>query len=284
MKPGLLFITAILLAFSFYSCQTEIMESPPEAPPTDSTTAKRLIKMVEFAPASNDSSITNFSWDAANRVTEITVSGTLNLLDTELDIKFNRLGDGKINSVFIRSNSPGNLVDSVVGKVNYVQATKRLLNLKFITYHAFGNTFDSATFTYNAAGQVVLKESFQKDTVAYHRTFKQEFFYDVNGNMVQYKEYLHDGQNYNLNFVTNYTYGTHKTSLKFEEESFIIMGPHTLSPNNLIKDETVYVQGATLSWIVSDFLFNDSDQPTYEKQIQLPTPPGFTILRTYFYQ
>jgi hypothetical protein len=278
------------LALALISCQKEISGETPEQPGGGTgggnSNGNRLVKAQQVTPASGDTNIVSLKWDASGRLLEYNTDGVVNTIPTQITIKINRASDGKINTILTKSNMTFNFIDSVVSTVHYVPGTNKLAYSFSTQYSSFlGEINDSSVYTYNSAGKIISKESFQDFFGGMEPQAKQTYEYDANGNMTKITDLSHDGVSYSIDGTTINTFDGHKAAVTLGEECFVTIGGENVSVNNMIKKVTNAVaSGTTYTVVLSGFQFNSFDRPTKSTLTVNPIPPGYINNLTYFYQ
>ncbi|MES2882457.1 MAG: hypothetical protein V4676_09940 [Bacteroidota bacterium] len=282
-------LTALITIFVLASCQKEISLEPNNNGGTGgtggNTNGDLLVKALEITIATNDTNVLTFEYDAQKRLTNYNSTGVVNGLPTLLNTRITRASDGKILNIVAKSSFSGG-VDSTIYKVFYVAGTNKLSYVLSTQVTFIGDLNDSTTYTYNAAGQVVSKETFSDLFGSWDVVEKRQFTYDANANVVKTESLTPNGSGgYDLNSTSTYTYDGRKTAIQMGDESFIAFGAENFSGSNVTKIvSNAVASGTTYTGIFSGQQFNSFNRPTIGTLTVTPQPPGYSVKLLYYYQ
>jgi len=278
MKKLLLLFSVLMIVL--VSCQKEIDWGVGGG----GTNGDLLVKALEITPATNDTNVVTFQWDANKRLLVYRSAGKVNGTVTDILYTISRLGDGKISKIVYKSSLFAGFVDSVVYEPHYLAASGRLSYVIDTQFTIIGTLIDSSAFTYNASGQVSSKESFI-DFFGMTPTGKETYTYDANGNVPTLTTFSPDGAGgWDLASTVTSTFDSHKTSVVLGEESYIILGATNVSKNNATKVDNSVVAGNSYTGTYSQQQFNSFNRPTQSSLSVTPQPPGYDLKLLFYYQ
>lgn len=283
--PKLILSLGLILALA--SCQKEISGDAPEQPGGGgNTNGNLLVKGIQITPATSDTNVVTAEWDASSRLKVYKTNVVVNGFPTLFTSTITRAGDGRITKIFSKTDLIGTFVDSVIYNPTYVGNTTQLKYVYSVQYSSFlGEISDSSVYTYNAAGYVSSKESFQNFWGTMEPAAKETYEYDGNGNVTKISMFQHDGTSYSLASVQTITYSSHKSPVTLGEECVIILGVINSAKNNIAQIVINNVAaGQTNTVVASNMEYNSFDRPIKGTLTVNPIPPGYVNNVTYFYQ
>ncbi|NOT52925.1 MAG: hypothetical protein HOP10_16835 [Chitinophagaceae bacterium] len=277
----LLFISSVLMMV-MVSCQKEI-----DLGTGANSFGDLLIKIQRVTPASGDTSIVNFQWDALRRLVKYSATGEVDNTPSDFTHVIARAADGKI--LRINSESAFSIADSIAYFPYYQSGSSRLAYVIDSQYTFAGTIMDSMVYTYNGGGRIIEREIFSGLPGFLFPTGKQAYTYDGNGNLTVIIDSIPDGVGgYDLSATTTITFDSHRPIYQAGEEAFIIadMDPVSISKNNSNKQTKVdaLFPGNSYTATGSQYQFNAADKPIKFTMSMIPQPPGYDMKLTMFYQ
>lgn len=278
----LLLISSVLMVV-IVSCQKEI-----DLGTGANSFGDLLIKIQRITPASGDTSIVNFQWDASRRLVKYSATGEVDNNSGDFTHVIARAADGKI--LRINSESAFFMADSIAYFPYYESGSFRLAYVIDSQYFSLGPTImDSVVYTYNGGGRIIETETFSGLPGFLVPTGKKAFTYDGNGNLSVVIDSLPDGfGGYDLWATTTNTYDSHRPIYQIGEEAFIIadLDPMSISNKNSNKQTRVDAisPGNSYTTTNSQYQFNAADKPIKFTMSTIPQPPGYDMKLTMYYQ
>ncbi len=277
MKKLLLLFSVLMIVL--VSCQKEIDWGLGV-----NSTADLLIKAVQVTPATNDTNIITFQWDAARRLLVYKSAGKVNGTATDITHTISRQADGKIAKIVSSSSLTAGFLDSAVYFPFYQSGSSKLSYVIDSQYTVIGTIMDSTAYTYNGT-QIKSKETFI-DFFGLVPSGKQVYTYDGSGNITVVTDSIPNGSGgYDLGSTITYTYDSHRSMITLGEESFIVLGAANTSKNNFTKQVVNDVSGGnSYTTTSSQAQYNAADRPLKFTLSVTPQPPGYDMKLTLYYQ
>ncbi|MDX1954264.1 MAG: hypothetical protein SFU20_01955 [Chitinophagaceae bacterium] len=282
-------LAAISLMVGLTACQKEISSelidpnNPSNPNNQGNIDGELLVKALEITPATGDTNVITVEYDASKRMVKYLSKGKVNGVNTNIIYTFNRATDGKVQSIKLVSDF-GTSFDSTLFYPYYQTGSNRLAYIKSTSSVGGFDITDSSVITYNAAGRVIRKESFQEALGIALPGSRIDFTYDANGNITVIANSSDAGGGiYVEGSRFTYTYNGHKAAVQGGDEFFIIMAVTTVSPNDITRVdlETAAGDGTT---ILSNQTYNSFDRPS-KANASVTGPGGSYNLRfEYYYQ
>jgi hypothetical protein len=277
----LFFVILLFLGFFIVSCQKEIdwgIQDPAEG--------DLLVKALQITPATNDTNVITFQWDANKRLLVYKSTGKVNGTATDILYTISRLADGKIGSIVSKSSLTAGFIDSVVYTPVYLPAGSQMSYVIDTQYTVIGPIADSSAFVYDAAGMITSKETFTNLFGFLVPTGKTMYTYDGSGNVTHIDAYSPNGAGgYDPSGTNTFTYDSHKNAAVLGDESFIVIGAENFSKNNATKSVNVDIAGGTTyTSTFSQQKFNSYNRPKQSSLSITPNPPGYDLKLLYYYQ
>ncbi len=280
-KIFLLATTATLLLFSC-SKEKSIDTTDPDGPGGGGGgNSSGLLVKTAIQLGQNDSSITNYAYDAQNRLVRLWLSGNQNVMSDPGEIIIVRNSQGAIQS-FTVNDAPGSS-ENMVYTVYYDGGSGRY-TAKVSTEDVSGTLYrDSLVYNYNGAGQISEEIYYVSiDGSPYADWAKNEFIYNGSGNLTEYKGYFLD-----VNTI-NYVQASHilveydnKTNpLVLGAEGILLDQINFVSPNNVTKATVTDLEDPSNNEVATyAYVYNDKNKPATAtitfQSVGLPIPITF---------
>ena len=304
MKPYLQLL-AIVACLTFLSCQKEI--SWDIIPSTGgggtgggstgggNTDGDLLVKAVAITEGTTDTNVVTLTWDANKKLTQYKSTGRTNGFDASAQYDIIRHSNGNIQKINSKPFAPfgGFAVDSIVTYTYYQSTSNKLQYAITTTYTSIMDKKDSVVLTYNAAGYVTTKKVYSESIItgSMDLQIEETYTYDANGNLTHSSTSMADPLTGVLSAAgtTTMSYNTHKGPSRLGEEAFLILSVENVSPNytnTKIQSGTSGGGGTSIpiTATLSNTLYNSFDRPIKGTITTTPTPPGYKIHYTYYYQ
>lgn len=244
-----------------------------------------MVRALQISPATKDTNVVTFTWNSNKQLLTYNSEGRVQGSAVRINHNISRDAAGKINNIISKYYIAGIISDSVGyryfyngNKVTYILAGRNTL---------LGPLNDSSVLTYNAANQVVKKETFSDLFGAMEPLGKEEYIYDGNGNITKVTSYSADFFTgvYSQSESHTYTFDSHKAAAVMGEEAFSILGAANISKNNMTKLVSNNIPNGTIyTTTVTTPSFNNNDRPIRSTLVVMPQPPGYNQELQYFYQ
>jgi hypothetical protein len=254
-----------------------------------------LVRAVAVTAGTTDTNIVTLTWNSNKQLTQYKSTGKTNGLDASAEYDITRLSNGQIQKIFsipfAYLGASG--IDSIVAYVYYQTGTNKFQYALRTTYTSFLNTSDSVVFTYNSAGKIITKTTYQESllTGTMAMSAKESYTYDANGNVTGVTADSVDPITGVLVPAgsTTMTYNSHKSPVTMGDEAFLILAPENSSVNfysTKVQSGTAGGGGVsgTITGTLSNTVFNSYDRPTKGTITTTPMPPGYVLNYTYYYQ
>jgi hypothetical protein len=275
----LLSIAIILLT----SCQKEISTENGGSNNPGGTTSLLLIKSV--SKTGNDSTVTLYSYDGSQRLTDITTTGISNGTEINLHNKLVRNSSGIITQTELIDYTQA---DTVIRNIYYDPNIKRY-TASAQTIFLSGQTFtDSTTYLYDGNGHIVEEDTYLAQQGLSLIVAKGIVTYNAQGtNIVSGKIFVDTALTATLSEIAdlNYTYDTKNRPLSLNknneaipaglEELYSLNNPLTFQLTSLTDPSNSYS-------VTSSYTYNSSNYPVTAIVIQ--SPGNFSTTTTYYYQ
>lgn len=274
-------IPSLLLLILISSCQKEIDWNQGN----NSSDGDLLIRAVQVTPATSDTNIITFQWDANKRLIQYRSNGKVNSIQTDILHRISRKADGKVDQIVSKTSLTAGFIDSVIYKF-YYNGTK----LEYVIDTQFtiiGELRDSSAFAYNAGGRISVKDTYMDIIGTLTHTTRETFTYDANGNLLADSVFTPDGSGgFDLGSVAKNTYTTHKCMAQLGDESYMVISAENVSPNtpNIKVVDATAGGGTTYTSTFTQFQYNSFDRPVQANLSVTPKPPGYDMKLTFFYQ
>jgi hypothetical protein len=215
-------ITAVLLVAA---CQ-KITDGPgdPSTGTVTPETGNRLVRVVY--KSYNDSSATNFGYDAAGRVIiENHQGSSLSILNNGINTNYERDATGRI--MRISGNDPTKTI-----YVNYIGTSTKVLYVRMAG--------DSIAFEYGADGRVNKLFGYTPDQGRMRLESGSVRFYDTRGNLIRLQELGGDNGNIVMSIQYVFEYDNAPNPMYADDPVRFMYNWETGSPNNIVKQVNLY--------------------------------------------
>jgi hypothetical protein len=287
MKP-LRFLAGCLLIISIFSCQKEVdwasipppAGSPgtggnPQANPSGITGGSNGTVLLSAVRKNNlDSVVATIEYNGADKFIKYTCFGKEKYDTFDINYKIYSTYERDANNRIIKFVGMNTLdttifgaVDSIRGTVHYPSASATDFDYVVTTSDMGLAIFtDSSLYTYSA-GKVIRKTTytyndFLPGTVP-ELSSKQEFDYDVAGNVKEIRAYAADQLTGQLKLAskTTYTYDNKPNAYTFKNEGFLLTGIYYGPNNSLTAVNTNYGPPSQTTVISSAYNYNAQNYP-----------------------
>ena len=279
-KIFLLATTATLLLFSC-SKEKSIDTTDPDGPGGGGGNSSGLLVKTAIQLGQNDSSITNYGYDAQNRLVRFWLSGNQNVLNDPGEIVIVRNSQGAIQSFTVK-DAPGSS-DNMVYTVYYDGGSGRY-TAKVSTEDVSGTLYrDSLVYNYNSAGQISEEIYYVSiDGSPYADWAKNEFLYSGNGNLTEYKGYFLEVNTMSYVQASHILveYDNKTNPLVLGAEGILLDQINFVSPNNVTKATVTDLEDPDNNEVADyAYVYNDKNKPATAtitfQSVGLPIPITF---------
>jgi hypothetical protein len=283
MRLRLTALSGIL--FFLASCSKEIsVENGSNAPGTGGGTGggsngTRLVRIGHRD--GSDSLTTHYTYNSANLLSGISYSGSVAGQDVGVQSRIVRNASNIITSrvtkgaLFLAIG-----IDSFISTYVYDAAQSRYrYSITSFTLLGFPVS-DSAVFIYNGANRLASVIRYYDDGSGYEVDGKEELTYNGN-NIATFKQYTHDGNNFELETTTTFEqYDTKINPLQFAADAVPLGMLQFYPANNLVKGTAIdHASGNSESDTIV-YTYNTQNRPSKATSTQ----GAGTSAATYYYQ
>jgi YD repeat-containing protein len=282
MKTVLLPAILIFSILVFTSCQKEIdpkiLNEKISGNPCESGF---LIKVVSCT--GNDSFVTTFEYDAANRLTRQVITSYDHLSPVSSDRKIIRDPQGIITQLVTKYD---NTSDSDVVNVfhNPISHRYTYTNQKFYPYGLL--TQDSIVFIYDASGKIIEEDLYGDHFTNGNYILDDRFVYsyDAEGNIIKLTVYDRDQSTNVIRLESTYEF-TYDNKIRAQRldmgDAFILFDPASLSAHNRTSTNiTNFIFPIYNETYTHQYKYNSCDKPATDIQTR---NPGNIISNVSFY-
>lgn len=274
--------TCATLLFASCSKEKSIDTTDPDGPGTGgggSNEAGLLVKTT-IQLNQNDSSVTNYGYDAQKRLIRFWQSGNDNVMNEPDEIVILRNGSGVIET-FTVNEDPGSASGSTVYTV-YNEGGR--YTAKVSQQVVAGSTYrDSLVYKYNSAGQVNEEVYYVSiDGSPYADWAKNEFVYSGNGNLTEYKGYFLDVNTMSYAQASHILveYDNKTNPLVLGAEGILLDQINFVSPNNVTKATVNDLEDPANNEVATyTYVYNDKAKPATAaitfQSVGVPIPVTF---------
>lgn len=257
MKKLLFAVLPVTLLF-LLSCQKELN---PDGFNGGGAPDQLLIKLAIKNGA--DSNVTEFGYNNNKKLVSVRSLGVDAGTDIDTRETFVRNSQGIITQIITKdADLVASGVDSVISKVNY-SGGRYTSRVSIIDFFGFFQFKDSAVFTYNGSGNIIVVEDFLDVGTGYERFLKTEYTY-TGKNITTEKYFSYDdaSSSYVEEAIKTVTYDAKKSPLNLGLEAFAMGYYNWYSANNAVKSVTVSSADPTQSETQDvTYVYNSSDKP-----------------------
>lgn len=285
MKQKILLAAAIVLVL--ISCQKEIDWNTGGG---GNTTAQRLV-MIK-SKTGTDTTQTEYSYDAAGRLTREKMTGVSAGMSIDNDFLINRNSSGIITTTVQKSPTLVTAgIDSVVTTYHYNSSTSKYTSSVFsMSIFGFGVS-DSAVYTYDASGKITKDEHYLQTTglpipLPPVLSARNNYTYSADGkNLLSVSTDAAIPPATTLSQATAQTYSmdTKVNPLIILNEAVLLSRPGLYSANNPTKAALTNTVDPTQDFTMDNvYKYNSNNKPD---SIYSTRTPGATVTATkYYYQ
>jgi len=274
-------VLATCTALLLFSCSKEksIDTTDPNGPGNGGGGGAGLLVKTAIQLGQNDSSITNYAYDAQNRLIRLWLSGNQNVLNDPGEVVILRNGSGAIERFTVRDEPGGS------GSMVYtVYSTGGRYTAKVSQEVANNTTYrDSLVYNYNGAGQISEEVYYVSiDGSPFVDWAKNEFVYSGNGNLTEYKGYFLDVN------TMNYVQASHILVEYDDKTNPLVMGTEGIlldqinfvSPNNVTRATVTDLEDPSNNEVATyTYVYDNNNKPATAsitfQSVGLPIPITF---------
>lgn len=279
-KNCLLFLLSGMIVFT--GCQKEI-----DWGLSASSGGDLLVKTV--SKNGTDSVVTAYTYNSSKKLINEKMTGMSQGIDAGNEYRYYRNGSGIITHyVQINPNLVLAGIDSVVTYVNYDASSSRYTS-SVSELSLLGFTVrDSAAIVYSSNGKVGQLDQYQKIVLlggGYEISARIKYIYDASGNMIRQDFYSVDPVTLaeDLFSTIQYTFDTHPSAIRLDNEGFAIGKPDLTSLNNAASVDFTDASDPTNNFTISNvYTYNPSNKPA--TAVSTRTPGTIVNNITYYYQ
>ncbi|HEV7330681.1 MAG TPA: hypothetical protein VGN63_06565 [Flavisolibacter sp.] len=265
------------------ACQKEVSLEVPDSDPGSGgggNTTQGLLRRTAFV-AGADSVITEYTYDASNRLATFTYTSTGGGNQFKRIVRNNA---GIITAYITKSAELIGLgIDSLVTNVFYDNTNNQYKDA--VSTISFGGSdySDSTAFTYSG-GNLIRKESFAKVGPAPYTAYQKVEYTFGSGNTLSEMYFdINNSGNYELLGTYNYAYDAKLNPIKLGVEGMIVLDDATYFSNNNVTNMS-YVDAADPSSdfsLATTFTYNSADKPSGGTAVETPGSGSYTL--RYYY-
>ena len=227
----------------------------------------------------NDSSVTQYGYDAGKRLISQTVGGMTNPFLDEYDMRVTRNSQGLVERGVIKDRTFDD--DSSIFKVNYDAAAKRYSSK--VGYDGDMVKEDSTVFIYDAAGKLIRQDYYLTDGSAWEMVEKIEHTFDGAGNITKFVISEVDGNNSRPYSELRLTYDDKTNPLRLAgAEAFLLQKFMNNGTNNVKKIEVLDLEDPSNNETMEyRFTYNSGNRPTKADIMYPGIPVGIPMHYRY---
>lgn len=277
------FATPLLAVLTFLTaCQKEaaLVDPGNSSGGGGTTTGGLLTRNVETD--GTDSTVTDFSYGAGNRLTKIDYTGSS---ASPATYKLSRNNSGVITRMTLISPDFQSIgVDSIVINVSYNSSTSRYTSSQY-SLAISGTTYtDSTAYVYDASGNLTSAAGYEKIAITPYTPYGRTDYTYANGNVSSEKYYDYDPSTstWSLSATSAYTYDAKTNPLKLGVEAILLNQAGFFGPNNSTdfsyKDATDPTNNFTRTYT---YTYNSANKPSGGTAVENPGATSYTL--RFFY-
>ena len=278
------FVLATCATLLLASCSKEksIDSGDPDGPGTGGGGSNETGLLVKTAIqlGQNDSSVTNYGYDAQNRFIRFWQTGNDNVMGDPEEIVILRNGAGVIQTFTVNDDPSSSTANTVYTVYNEAGRYTAKVSQQVVS----GSTYrDSLVYNYNGAGQISEEIYYVSiDGSPFADWAKNEFIYSGNGNLTEYKGYFLDVNTMNYVQASHILveYDNKTNPLVLGAEGILLDQINFVSPNNVTKATVNDLEDPANNEVATyAYVYNDKNKPATAsitlQSIGLPIPVTF---------